>query len=263
MSENTHGGKRRFSGRLPKSARVGVENRRLAYEEEYPDLSAEEIKKKLKVDALKLQRKDWFEYIDSDQYGNFDGTGRAKDEFEKLLEEGKTYEEISEIMNFPNMDAAWAYAKSVGVKKKYGGVDDVDVEKALDMLDEGISKNKIAKAFGVSVPTLAKAIGRAKDDRLKDWVTILSNGSVFVVKTSRGTERSMITHDGQQYSLSRVIWNASHPEDIIKPGEVIHHIDEDPLNDDISNLQKITFGEHKRLHALNRVRRTLLNGKVD
>jgi hypothetical protein len=37
------------------------------------------------------------------------------------------------------------------------------------------------------------------------------------------------------------------------PGYVLHHIDEDKLNNDISNLQLMTNSDHRRLHMLGRV----------
>lgn len=46
------------------------------------------------------------------------------------------------------------------------------------------------------------------------------------------------------------IWNLYNPNDEITTGDdcCIHHKDEDKLNDHIWNLQKMTKGEHSRLH---------------
>lgn len=57
-----------------------------------------------------------------------------------------------------------------------------------------------------------------------------------------------------QYEDMMNIWNSYHPEDKIfkNSGYAIHHIDENPLNNDISNLKKMTRGEHAILHATGR-----------
>lgn len=49
------------------------------------------------------------------------------------------------------------------------------------------------------------------------------------------------------------IWNETHPNDLIIPntGFIIHHIDENPNNNDPYNLQKMTDIEHKKLHTSN------------
>lgn len=36
------------------------------------------------------------------------------------------------------------------------------------------------------------------------------------------------------------------------PNEQVHHIDENPMNNDISNLEILLLGEHQRLHNLER-----------
>lgn len=48
--------------------------------------------------------------------------------------------------------------------------------------------------------------------------------------------------------FTHFVWNLHHPTDIVKKGMLIHHKDEDTLNDDIENLDKITFYEHSKIH---------------
>lgn len=48
---------------------------------------------------------------------------------------------------------------------------------------------------------------------------------------------------------SHWVWNQHHPDDPVQPGEHVHHVDHDKLNDDISNLQKLSAGNHAALHA--------------
>src|SRR6266702_1929208 len=50
-------------------------------------------------------------------------------------------------------------------------------------------------------------------------------------------------------SLHQAIWKKHHGA--IPPGLEIHHKDENPLNNDISNLACITVGEHRRIHGAN------------
>lgn len=48
---------------------------------------------------------------------------------------------------------------------------------------------------------------------------------------------------------SHAVWNAAHPDDPVRRGEHIHHIDHNPRNDDIANLAKLTKRAHAQLHT--------------
>ena len=48
--------------------------------------------------------------------------------------------------------------------------------------------------------------------------------------------------------LSHNVWNYYNPNDIIKDGEMIHHINKNPDDNRIENLEKMTIGEHTTLH---------------
>lgn len=60
-------------------------------------------------------------------------------------------------------------------------------------------------------------------------------------------------NNGRRYYKSvifaHIVWNYYHPEDPWEKGYVIHHKDENPLNDDISNLQKMTKSNHISFHS--------------
>jgi len=56
--------------------------------------------------------------------------------------------------------------------------------------------------------------------------------------------------NGKKTSLHVAVWeyhNGPVPE-----GHVIHHIDDDPLNNDVGNLQCLTIAEHSKAHATER-----------
>jgi hypothetical protein len=55
---------------------------------------------------------------------------------------------------------------------------------------------------------------------------------------------------GDMVSLHRVVWESAHGP--LADGLVVHHIDENPSNNDLSNLQAMTIGEHRVLHQTGR-----------
>ena len=66
----------------------------------------------------------------------------------------------------------------------------------------------------------------------------------------RGTphSRNYLNYKGREYRQARIVWNVNNPDDTVGKGYLIHHIDGDPLNDSIENLQKCTFREHAEIH---------------
>lgn len=56
-----------------------------------------------------------------------------------------------------------------------------------------------------------------------------------------------------------IVWDYYNPNDKWKKGDVIHHIDENTLNDDISNLEKMTNEKHVSIH--NKGEKSYLFGK--
>lgn len=48
----------------------------------------------------------------------------------------------------------------------------------------------------------------------------------------------------------RYVWNRTHPDDPLKPGEHIHHVNGDSLDDRPENLQKMTNNEHVHEHMI-------------
>ena len=52
--------------------------------------------------------------------------------------------------------------------------------------------------------------------------------------------------------LSQDVWNFYNPDDPILEGEIIHHVNGDPSDDRIENLQKMTQGEHLNIYKPKR-----------
>jgi len=63
------------------------------------------------------------------------------------------------------------------------------------------------------------------------------------------TPYPMIRHNGKREYLHRVIY-MQHTGEILTDNDIIHHIDENPFNRDISNLEKIS-GKAAHLHKHN------------
>ena len=69
--------------------------------------------------------------------------------------------------------------------------------------------------------------------------------------------RKITISEGRNYlnskRLTHIVWDENNPDDLRQKWMVIHHIDENPLNDDISNLQLMTKAEHMRLHRTGKI----------
>ncbi len=58
-----------------------------------------------------------------------------------------------------------------------------------------------------------------------------------------------VTINGKRMLLSHHIWLKNNPKREIPKSHVIHHIDLDPYNNDISNLEIMESIKHKKLHV--------------
>lgn len=82
------------------------------------------------------------------------------------------------------------------------------------------------------------------------WVS--NEGRVFIrVPLSERHLHPTIRKDGyiQRYQY---VWNTHHPDNPVREGDVIHHINENPADDRIENLKKTSQSEHAREHGLGR-----------
>lgn len=88
----------------------------------------------------------------------------------------------------------------------------------------------------------------------------------FAVPT--GTERivkdgrvSVKCEDGKWRYRSRLVWEAANGP--IPPGILIHHGNENPIDDRLENLMAVTRAEHARIHSTPEVARERQRRTVD
>lgn len=60
--------------------------------------------------------------------------------------------------------------------------------------------------------------------------------------------RRMLWIKGKGKMLSHVVWNLYHPDDKVKAGEHVHHKNEDTLDDEIGNYEKLSNARHAKKH---------------
>lgn len=88
-----------------------------------------------------------------------------------------------------------------------------------------------------------------KEERVKELFDGCS------MKDGRRVYTFSLVKDGMKYyanvMLAKAIWNIynSNNKSVYNDGSIVHHKDEDKLNDDIDNLQKMTRKEHATLHS--------------
>jgi len=71
------------------------------------------------------------------------------------------------------------------------------------------------------------------------WLNKGSKGTIYMRVWIPPEQRHLFPTCKKGYvPRSHVIWNQFHPNDLIKLGEIIHHIDGNSLNDIPENLQK-------------------------
>lgn len=76
-------------------------------------------------------------------------------------------------------------------------------------------------------------------------------GTSYSDSKRRGRVKVGERADGSPIYMQRShwVWNQHNPDDPVEDGQIIHHIDHDPSNDDISNLAKLDWSDHQRYHA--------------
>lgn len=78
-------------------------------------------------------------------------------------------------------------------------------------------------------------------------IEALFNGRHLITKG-----RVFLRHKGRTFTRTRALWNLGHSDDPVLSTEVIHHKDGNKMNDACDNLEKMSAGEHMRLHVLQK-----------
>ena len=113
-----------------------------------------------------------------------------------------------------------------------------------------------SRAGTASAKTRAKLSVANRAENNSNWgggtTTRSSDGRVFL--RVPGSERHLhptVYSDGRILRYGYV-WNCAHPEDPVRPGDVIHHINENPSDDRLENLEKTTQSDHAAHHTAGR-----------
>jgi hypothetical protein len=93
-----------------------------------------------------------------------------------------------------------------------------------------------------------RKIGRPSPRNKGGSVTRGSKGKPYIQVWVRVADRHIHPTVNKKGTIRRshLVWNQAHPEDPVLPGQVIHHIDGDSLNDTPANLEKLPG---QRVHA--------------
>ena len=120
--------------------------------------------------------------------------------------------------------------------------------KAIEMYQyykTGLSLDDVGKIYGISRQSVYASF-KCRNFELRKKKTlpfIIVDGLKFTIR-----------YDGYYYcttndnlSLHRLIWEKENG--IVPNGYQLHHIDENKLNNDLSNLQLVTIAEHTKIHS--------------
>jgi len=101
-------------------------------------------------------------------------------------------------------------------------------------------------------------IGRPSPRNKGGWLTDYGRWRMPVPRDERIDHPTV---DSKGYiARSHYVWNRARPDDPVLRGQVIHHINGDPLDDRVENLQKFpSQSEHAAHHAPATVRRRRRN----
>lgn len=195
----------------------------------------------------------------------------SAEELKKLyLDEGRTIEELCKLLGIKSKITASKVLRSHGIDTNSNlrksaihrsGMTESEFKTYLkDNYKNGKSMGDISREIGVSPSAIRKyfvkyGIPRAKNtsyfennvERHPSWKggrRILSNGYIAVYcpdHPNAGIRKTVYEHQ---------LVMENHIGRYIKKGEVVHHIDGNKSNNDISNLLLLTNSDHVKLHAI-------------
>ena len=86
--------------------------------------------------------------------------------------------------------------------------------------------------------------------KVAEATIILTEGRVRIVKDTNGKQRRIVLYHTRRYVYARLIWDKHNPNNKATKNDIVHHRDEDTLNDEPENLNKITRAQHTIIHKL-------------
>lgn len=121
----------------------------------------------------------------------------------------------------------------------------LDEENIVKEFNEGANIKDIAKNNGVSIPTIRKIFTKLgiNTDRFHKGYSKKANGYILIRKPDHPN------CDSKGYVLLHRLIVEEHIKRYLTKGEVIHHIDFNKDNNDISNLQILNASEHAYIHS--------------
>lgn len=100
-----------------------------------------------------------------------------------------------------------------------------------------------------------------------EWTTFIT-GYKYPVRLFLGKKyyfansKSYAACDFDKQKLSHAIWNYHYPNDVVKKGEIIHHINENRIDDRIDNYLKLSRSEHNIIHKTGKSRSEITKKKI-
>ncbi len=167
-----------------------------------------------------------------------------------LYEEGKTTREIGKMFG-ARESTIWAILKKQGKKltnRKY------DHEKIIQMINDGSSQKDIVKKLGLKQPTVSyivkkyfpnykKNIAGEKNPKWKGGV--MYDGERKLILSPEHPNPDFLKKYCYEYRLIM----EKHLGRYLKPGEIVHHINNNKTDNRISNLQVMSQSEHCKIHS--------------
>lgn len=149
-------------------------------------------------------------------------------------------------------------ARGRGRPRAGGGFTEAVLIEAIMMQEEGMTHLAIAKALGFSDSTVRKHLGpsRHPSGRLLVGGEWRSDKGYVIVSPLEIKERHFpTTRKTGVIARSHLVWNRHHPDDLVQPGDHVHHINRVTDDDRIENLEKLTPEAHDAEHQEERSER--------
>ena len=154
----------------------------------------------------------------------------------KSQEEQNIYDDtFIPVKKFCSLECCWQYRSEKGGKGQF--------KKGSIPWNKGLTGKGICKSNSGSFKKGQKGI---------NWMPIRSI-TIRIDKSGKKRRWIKIKEPNIWIEYAKFVWRKSKGR--IPRGYIIHHIDENPLNDDIKNLQLLTRKEHFEIHGIGELGR--------